>query len=1417
MTGGQSGNGDVRDDQETIDDPDRTLEDPDVTVAGPEAVSQADDNDVTVAADDEQTIVAECLSGLPDETLPGTTIKHVREEDVAATVQAQLKPRDVTRQDGPQLSDPDYVQEQLLGEGGIGSVYAARQKSIDRTVAIKVLKPRAARRESAKKSFVSEAMITGELDHPNIVPVYDMGLDGNDHPFYVMKQVQGVEWADRIAGNSLRENLDILMRVADAIALAHSRGIIHRDLKPANIMLGEFGEVLVMDWGLASPTADNPKAASFPKIRFGGTPSYMAPEMAGGPVERVDRRSDIYLLGALLFEVLTGGPPHHSRTVKDCLKAAEANEIAPTDESGPLMDIARKAMQTQQEDRYQTVQEFQDAIREYFTHLESISLTERAQEDLEQAQESDEYEAYARAVFAFEEACELWSENSSAKAGLSAARLAYAQSALTKHDHDLCGSILDPDDDAHTELRLKLFEEIAESRRLAEEQQKSYQRTRRLAGGLIAAVVVTVIVAFIWISSSRSRAVRLAADNAQLATDAEDKRKDAEAARSEAERNRQLAEEQSTLAQLSADEAKKSARIATAAEARARSLAEESEEQLYLTRIKLADEARRRGRLQQAQQQLRQCRYQHRNWEWFFLNRQCERQLAILRSQAEPVTLALNDDASIIAIGLSDGRIEIHDRDTDTPPVVIAAHASRVVRMDLSKSGERLVSVGEGRTVRVWNTANGESLFERSMPDDAFFRLPIAISDDGAVVGIPAENNEVAVFTIGSSDEPLRLTGHKNIVLWIAFSPNNATAATFSADGRARFWDVQARSQTADIRIRGPLTSLDLVQPRIAFSSSKSAVVSENALWIVDVSTARVVRSIGPSWDSHFTNLHVSRDGRDVLANSLNAGAWLYNGETGLPRLQFPNHRGCALSRSGNVLAMIQGGKAVLWDVRPVIPASQIGDYPNSYRYTPRKRVDIHPIDGLIAVPNGNRINLVTQSGQLVRELGEHPKRVTEVEFSPDGSIMISGSVDGTIRLWDVATGEQIRELEKTDQTWSKLHLSADANYVVAGAKSEVLVWNAANGQFRRSVKRNRTDPLRPGRHVSAFHPVKPWFAVGRKTSVEVYDAKTGERLKEMEGGFSDGAVFSPDGRYLAAADRSALAVWDCESGERLHHRVAHQGRINSVAFSPDGSRIATAGSDTTIRVWDAQSGLGLLVLAPESRPGHSLEFDPSGRFLVSMHDSENVFVWGDTRRRIGPGESIDLLAQTDPARDAVNGAWIKDETGLHVPVSQGPSLEFPVSLSGDYRMTCKFVRDDLDESVSFYFPVDGGQGQLMIDGFPQDRFLTGMFFVDGQRIDKRDDALQGLQLTSGMEHEVSISVVHVQHQVRIEATLDDRPLVDWTGASRSLTANSALRNSDRPGVSTYGSSLRVQSATLELLSGSAVLPYDNGPLAGDE
>ncbi len=175
------------------------------------------------------------------------------------------------------------------------------------------------------------------------------------------------------------------MKVADAVAFAHANGVVHRDLKPDNVMLGDFGEVLVMDWGLALATATF-RHSEFVTDRpsMGGTPAYMAPEMVTGPFELIGPASDIYLLGAMLFEVVTGQVPHQGNTAQECLMAAARNEIRGVEATGELIDIAYRAMATDPEDRYATVQDFQAALRDYQSHCDSVLLTTRADQELGQ-------------------------------------------------------------------------------------------------------------------------------------------------------------------------------------------------------------------------------------------------------------------------------------------------------------------------------------------------------------------------------------------------------------------------------------------------------------------------------------------------------------------------------------------------------------------------------------------------------------------------------------------------------------------------------------------------------------------------------------------------------------------------------------------------------------------------------------------------------------------------------------------------------------------------------------------------------------------------------------------------------------------------------------------------------------------------
>lgn len=266
----------------------------------------------------------------------------------------------------PNLAGTRYCASKFLGRGGMGEVWLAEDSVLHRNVALKVL---AAENSSADLAarLMREAEILARLEHPGIVPVHDAGTLPDGRTFYCMKYVEGETLDQHIAGISLRQRLQLLQRIAEPLAFAHSRGIIHRDLKPANIMVGAFGEVLILDWGLAKVTAtatsgDEASTTASPSLAQRssagqttahgsvlGTVGYMAPEQSRGEPGLIDQRTDVYGLGAIMGFLLSQE------------QGVPRSETA----SRPLQAILNKATSPEMASRYASAQEMSVDIGHY--------------------------------------------------------------------------------------------------------------------------------------------------------------------------------------------------------------------------------------------------------------------------------------------------------------------------------------------------------------------------------------------------------------------------------------------------------------------------------------------------------------------------------------------------------------------------------------------------------------------------------------------------------------------------------------------------------------------------------------------------------------------------------------------------------------------------------------------------------------------------------------------------------------------------------------------------------------------------------------------------------------------------------------------------------------------------------------------
>jgi len=414
-----------------------------------------------------------------------------------------------------------------LGQGGMGIVYRAHQHSMDRNVALKTILPEKLGNQGKVISFLTEAVVTGNLDHPNIMPVYDVGYEQNGHPFYSMKEITGQSWQQVIKQKSERENLDILLAVCDAMAYSHDQGVIHRDLKPENVMIGEYGEVVVVDWGLAAGIGDAAKHKAEPlteQSSYGGTAAYMAPEMAACETERIGPASDIYLLGGILYYITTGLVPHDAGDVFATLYDAMANVIQPMDRDDELVKIALEAMSTNPEERFSSVKEFKNVISAYLKHAESIKLANSALRELDDANKSGDYVKYASALYGFKEAWKLWADNKTADFGIAKAAYDYACNALNKGDLDLAESLLMPEYVEHS----KLAAEIAKAKQMRIKHKKRLKFYTYGSAGLAVIIILILSVGFVIVKKAENQATAArdkAEESMKRAVEAESKTK----------------------------------------------------------------------------------------------------------------------------------------------------------------------------------------------------------------------------------------------------------------------------------------------------------------------------------------------------------------------------------------------------------------------------------------------------------------------------------------------------------------------------------------------------------------------------------------------------------------------------------------------------------------------------------------------------------------------------------------------------------------------------------------------------------------------------------------------------------------------------------------------------------------------------
>ena len=1176
----------------------------------------------------------------------------------------KIRSRNVSTPKQSTRTDSDYRLIRLLGKGGMGNVFVAKQFSLDRLIAVKVIKPLAEKKrkkllkagrlkeveEDRRHQFLSEAVVTGDLDHPNIVPIHDIAVSGDDTLFYAMKRVVGTPWSKVLKEKSRDENIDILMKVCDAIGFAHTRGVVHRDIKPDNIMLGDFGVVLVMDWGLALAKPEFEKIDSIAHTAgLGGTPAFMAPEMATGPIDKIGPQSDVYLLGATLFLIITGKAPHQAANVSLCVKAVVKNKIRDFDEShrGELMNIALKAMATEPEDRYKDIKSFQAAIREYRSHAESIALADAANHDYQQGIEDQEYTDFSRATYGYEQAINLWSGNMAAREGLQLTRLAHAQAAYENEDFDLGLSVLDDSDTSHQPLIKKLQKGLRER----ESRQSRLTLFKRAAVAMLAFIVIGGSIMLYFINDQRKQAVaaRKVADAARKVAETqtgiavaktkevEEEKKKVDEQRLEAVKQRGIAEEktleankQTKIAQqqtniaieekakaemerakaeesrlkaiASEKEAERSEKLAVAKEKEAQQQKEKAQYEVYLSQIGLAKARIERNEFDDARQildELRQIRgADNLGWEWRWLWRQANQSKSAERAEASIIDLSISGNGKKGVAVLENGSVEL---------------------LSLSADG----GVDRQRNV--------------SIATD-FPVVAAAVSDDAQTIAVGTSAGDLQIWD-AQLQAPLRtLRGHEQRITDLHFA-DDGRLVSGSTDRTARIWDVRTGKQ---------LATCWHIAAVVDVTSTERAGVMILATAVADRRSGRAV-----IWKINQTD------------KPTRVGEFLQHARP-IKSIALSNE--ASLAASGDI-----AGNVFVWrplSVRKTEFESSIGkaiaqiDKKTTVRRNaPSTKITI----GRLVDPalSSTQTRFISTRGAN-NSSRAHEDVVETIQFSKDASQLLTGADDYTLKVWDVSS----RKLSKTlrghggwitgagfvaGDTSKVLSISKDASIRSWNPKTyvqDVVLTRAPDStspgnQKRTATKRsNETKPHEDEIWSARFDPAgKRIVSASRDHTARVLqiDRETMTftevarlRQNESEAGpnrLDEGTSFlamsavvdRKHGHLFVGSADSTVRIWDLVLGTEIG-QVSGTGLNNSLALSSNGRLLLTGSSSPKAKsiLWGIdptgnKSPKLLYRLRGHEQAVTAFAISPNGRTIFTGDRSGIGWLW-DTQsgQRIG-------------------------------------------------------------------------------------------------------------------------------------------------------------------------------------------------------